>query len=84
MIESGESLSNSKKYCSVLEKIPSRYDTKQNEKHPLIFNKCFVLFFTEHHMSTNAMSAMMPIKKESGAQGRKRRKIELEQQAKLS
>ena len=36
MTESGKSLSNSKKYCSVLEKILSIYDTKQNEKHPLI------------------------------------------------
>ena len=38
MTESGESLSNSKKYCSVLEKILGIYDVKQNEKHPLIFN----------------------------------------------
>ena len=30
------------------------------------------------------MSAMMPNKKESGAQGRKRRKIEQEQEAKLA
>ena len=35
-------------------------------------------------MSTHAMSAMMPNKKESGAQGRKRRKMEQEQQAKLA
>ena len=34
MTESGESLSNSKKYCSVLEKISKINDVKQNEKHP--------------------------------------------------
>ena len=38
MTESGESLSNSKKYCSVLEKISKINDVKQNEKHPFIFN----------------------------------------------
>ena len=39
MTESGESLSNSKKYCSVLEKISKINDVKQNEKHPFIFKK---------------------------------------------
>ena len=34
--ESGKSLSNSKKYCSVLEKIFKINDVKQNEKHPFI------------------------------------------------
>ena len=34
MAESGKSLSNSKKYCSVLEKISKINDVKQNEKHP--------------------------------------------------
>ena len=38
MIESGESLSYSKNYYSVLEKIARLHDIKQNEKHPLIFN----------------------------------------------
>ena len=36
MIESGKSLSYSKKYCSALEKILRLYDIKQNEKHPFI------------------------------------------------
>ena len=36
MTESGKSLSNSKKYCSVLEKISKINDVKQNEKHPFI------------------------------------------------
>ena len=46
-------------------------------------NKCFFFgFFTEYYTSTHAMSAMMPNKKESGVQGR--RKIEQEQQAKLA
>ena len=36
MTESGKSLSNSKKYCSLLEKILGIYDVKQNEKHPFI------------------------------------------------
>ena len=39
MIESGESLSYSKTFCSVLEKIVRLHDIKQNEKHPLIFKK---------------------------------------------
>ena len=49
MTESGKSLSNSKKYCSVLEKICKINDVKQNEKHPFIFNiriwkgKCLIL-----------------------------------------
>ena len=34
MRESGKSLSNSKRYCSVLEKISKINDVKQNEKHP--------------------------------------------------
>ena len=34
MTESGESLSNSKNYCSVFEKISKINDVKQNEKHP--------------------------------------------------
>ena len=38
MTESGKSLSNSKKYCSVLEKISKINDVKQNEKHPFILN----------------------------------------------
>ena len=38
MIESGESLSYSEKHCSVLEKIASLHDIKQNEKYPLIVN----------------------------------------------
>ena len=38
MIESGKSLSYSKNYCSVLEKIARLHDIKQNEKHPLILN----------------------------------------------
>ena len=37
MIESGKSLSYSKNYCSVLEKIVRSNDIKQNEKHPLIY-----------------------------------------------
>ena len=36
MTESGKSLSNSKNYCSVLEKISKINDVKQNEKHPFI------------------------------------------------
>ena len=43
----------------------------------------FFQFFAEYYMSTHAMSAMMPNKKESGKQGRKRRKIEQKQQTKL-
>ena len=39
MTESGKSLSNSKKYCSVLEKISKINDVKQNEKHPFIINQ---------------------------------------------
>ena len=42
MIESGESLSYSKNYCSVLEKIARLHDIKQNEKHPLIFERYFL------------------------------------------
>ena len=42
------------------------------------------LFFTEYYISTYAMLAMIPNKKESGAQGRENRKIEQEQQAKLA
>ena len=49
MTESGESLSNSKNYCSVFEKISKINDVKQNEKHPFTFNiriwkgKCWIL-----------------------------------------
>ena len=39
MTESGKSLSNSKNYCSVFEKISKINDVKQNEKHP--FTKIF-------------------------------------------
>ena len=42
MTESGESLSNSKNYCSVFEKISKINDVKQNEKHPFTF---VMLFF---------------------------------------
>ena len=38
MTESGKSLSNSKNYCSVFEKISKINDVKQNEKHPFINN----------------------------------------------
>ena len=37
MTESGESLSNSKNYCSVFEKISKINDVKQNEKHPFTY-----------------------------------------------
>ena len=37
MTESGKSLSNSKNYCSVFEKISKINDVKQNEKHPFTF-----------------------------------------------
>ena len=43
MTESGKSLSNSKIYCSVLEKILDIYDVKQNEKHPLILKFSILL-----------------------------------------
>ena len=55
MTESGESLSNNKIYCSVLEKISKINDVKQNEKHPFRklvlywrmylyqLNRCFLL-----------------------------------------
>ena len=49
MTESGKSLSNSKNYCSVFEKISKINDVKQNEKHPFTFNiriwkgKCWIL-----------------------------------------
>ena len=42
MTECGKSLSNSKKYCSVLEKISKINDVKQNEKHPFILNISFI------------------------------------------
>ena len=47
-------------------------------------NNSFFHFFAEYYMSTYAMAAMIPNKKESGAQGRKRRKIGQELQAKLA
>ena len=37
MTESGKSLSNSKNYCSVFEKISKINDVKQNEKHPFTY-----------------------------------------------
>ena len=45
MIESGKNLSYSKNY-SVLQKIARLHDIKQNEKHPLIFNKKKYVFQT--------------------------------------
>ena len=48
MIESGKSLSYSKNYCSVLEKIASLHDIKQNEKHPLIKQKVLSCRFSKY------------------------------------
>ena len=54
MTESGESLSNSKKYCSVLEKISKINDVKQNEKHPFI--KIFLLQSEYAHITSISSS----------------------------
>ena len=70
MTESGKSLSNSNKYCSVLEKLSKINDVKQNEKHPfrnklwtcvstfisLLQSYYYYIFKWANHANTNTMA----------------------------